>query len=149
MKVIFLQNVQKLGAVSDVKEVSDGYARNFLIPRKLVLPVTPENMKMLQGREIIRKKRVEKKQKEAQSLVKKLQLQKIVVHKHANKEGKLFAAVHVNDIVSELAKRKYHIDMNMIKIERPMKSLGEYKVTVRNSGRTLGEIAVTVLPENR
>jgi len=140
MKVILLQNTAGLGEKYEVKNVSDGYARNFLFPKNLAKLATPKAVKVIE----IEKKRREQ-EKEVQKDILKLNIQKlmetkIIVERKTNEKGHLFDSLDPKDI-SKILKEKYQLDIppKIIKIENPIKAIGDFKIKVGEN-----EIAVTV-----
>ncbi|MEK7642729.1 MAG: 50S ribosomal protein L9 [Patescibacteria group bacterium] len=135
MKIILIQDVGGVGRKGEVKEVSDGYARNFLIPNKKAIFGSDVAVK-----NALNKKNVEKVEKEIQeNLAKKwlemLKNTKIEMTKKANEKGHLFEQVHKEEIVGVL-KVQTKIDLNpeFIKIEKPIKEIGDHKVSVEIGG---------------
>ena len=148
MKVILTKEVAGLGHSGEVKEVADGYARNFLMLRGFAEMATPEKIDQL-------KKRQEKQQKEFETLHKKWAeiVQKLsdvhpVFKRKASKLGKLFAAVGADQIALALAEQvKVKIDPACIILDKPVKSLGEHTARVVFSPEIQGELKLTVLSE--
>ncbi len=131
MKVILLQDIAGLGKKYDVKNVSDGYARNFLFLRKLAKPATSETVKTVES---------EKKQREEEKKIQENILQKnieglkdlkVVWDRKNNEKGSLFAGIHSQDI-SKILKEQFHLDIpaELIQLEKPIKKIGEYKIKV-------------------
>jgi large subunit ribosomal protein L9 len=138
MKVIFLHDVPNMAKKYEVKNVSGGYARNFLIAKNLAKMATPSAIKFLEAE----KKRHEQ-EKEVQKDLLKLNIQKlgetkIVVERKANEKGHLFDAVDPKDL-SKILKEKYQLDIpaEIIKIENPVKSVGEHEFKIENKTFTL------------
>ncbi len=136
MKVIFLKDVPRVGRKNDVKEVNDGYALNFLLPNKLAIRGTPEAIKQL---ELKQKGIIIEKQIQEDLLLKNLkELEgKIISFKEkANEKGHLFKSIHAKEIVEAL-KKEHHVDIeeSIIKLEKPIKELGEIKVPIEINGK--------------
>lgn len=131
MKIILLKDVKKLGKKDDVVNVSDGYARNFLFPRKLALEAKESNLNLLNN-----KKEAERKQKlaemeEAQKLADELKNQEMVLKVKSGDNGKLFGSITGKDIVDEL-KKKYKLDVDRRKvIVENIRQLGVYDVEIK------------------
>lgn len=128
MKVILLQDVAKIGKRFSVVNVPDGYAINQLIPKKLALPATPENLKRT-----LRHNQAIAANKEADSVrfdaaIAALTDKTIAVTAEANEQGHLFRAIHEAEIVTAASAAGVAIDTHMIKILAPIKSLGEHEV---------------------
>lgn len=131
MKVILLQDVKKLGKKGDVVNTSDGYARNFLFPRKLAVEANDSNMHVLNN-----KKEAERRQKtaeieQAQKLAKEIQGKEILIKVKTGEHGRLFGSITGKDISEEL-KKKFNIDIDKKKIVVDIiRQLGTYEVEVK------------------
>jgi len=129
MRVILLQNVKNIGKMGDVKEVSDGYARNFLLPKKLAEIVTEASIKNI---EVLKSKMAWVEQADLeknQQLAENLQDREIVIQAK-EKDGKLFGSVNAKTIAKELKKEKLDIDEKSIILTEPIREVGEYDVKV-------------------
>lgn len=131
MKMILLQNVDRLGKIGDVVTVKEGYARNFLIPQKKASVATAGNMKLLEA--LKKKKDAEDKKKldEAKALADRLALLSLTIAAEAGEEEKLFGSVSNEMISKALAEEKIVIDKKDIVLEEPIKKLGVFQVTVK------------------
>ena len=149
MKVILLKDVAKLGRKGEVKNVSDGYARNFLFLQKLAAPTTAENIK--RGEEELKNKKAQKESAHNEFHVLRAALaeQGIVIKKRAYKNGKLYAAVSAKEILEALKKLGFPIPVNlneeMIKFDAPIKTTGKHdaKIVLGNE-----EIRLRILCES-
>lgn len=132
MKVIFLQSVPRVGKKDEVKNVNDGYAVNFLFPKKLAEPATSSAVAKLEQR---KKEIAIFKEVEETLLIKNLEELKgqiIELVGKANDKGHLFKSIHKEEIVKALQdKHKASIDAQYIDLERPIKEIGEFKIPVR------------------
>lgn len=132
MKVILLQDILNVGEKWDVKNVSDGYARNFLFPKKMAELVTPKVLKNLSD---IKRRESEKRTGEAaafQNSFAKLKDYHLIMNEKANEKGQLFAGVDAEKIADELLKRGFTgIKPGFIKLEKPIKKVGEYKMKAK------------------
>jgi len=133
MKVILLQDVAKVGRKNEVKEVSDGFARNNLFPQKRAMPATNENLAKVKS---LQKGKVEAGQKRKESfsvLSEKLSGKKIICFRLSGPGGHLFSGLHGKDLVEILTKEVgQKIDVSWIDLPKPIKILGEYKITLRD-----------------
>lgn len=145
MKVILLTDIPNLGKSGDIVEVKDGYARNFLIPKKLTLLATPQNVQLAQ-----RKKEQElKKEKAEKEKMKRLaeQISKIscTISARAGEEDKLFGEITNKNIAESLAAEGLEIDKKKIKIEQPIRKLGVYNVQVKLHPEVIADLRVWVV----
>lgn len=131
MRVILLQEVENLGPKFDVKEVSDGYARNFLIPRKLAIIATSRALEELKIRKISEEKKMKKTIENIQELKDKLKGLEILVKVKANEAGHLFGAIDERIIAGELNKQGYGVKPENVILEEHIKQLGDYKVMIK------------------
>ncbi len=146
MKVILLQDVKELGRKGEIKEVAEGYARNFLLPRGLAVEATPANLKRHQHDEKKKEDRLAKVLAEAEKTAKQLDGMVLEIVARAGEGGRLFGSVTSSDIARELQKKKVTVDRRRIELEEPLKSLGSYRVRVRlhqNVAATLQVIVKT------
>lgn len=136
MKVIFLSDVQKVGKKHDVKEVNDGYAMNFLLPRKLAVMATPKAVAELE----LRKKEIAIEREVQDSLLNKnleeIKGKTITIKGKANDKGHLFSAIHKKEIV-EAMKTQNHADIGeeFIILEKPIKEIGEFEIPISIKGK--------------
>ncbi len=133
MKIILSQDVPGLGRKYDVKEVRDGYARNFLIARGLAEPASPKKIEAVK----IREKQIEQLKKVDEDILgknlKALEGLKISIKEKANEKGHLFAGIREEDISRILKDQKrINISADMISLEEPIKETGEHKVKVKD-----------------
>lgn len=133
MKIILLQDVPKTGRKYDIKNVSSGYARNFLFPRGLAELATPDKIKSAETR----KKQAEQ-EKEVQSDILDKNIDSlegliIEIKEKANEKGHLFAGINKKEI-SKILKEKSHLDVpvELIELDEPIKEIGKHKIKVKN-----------------
>ncbi|ACB86457.1 50S ribosomal protein L9 [Natranaerobius thermophilus] len=143
MKVILKQDVKKLGTAGEVKEVSDGYARNFLIPRGIAVEASKGHMKDLELQRKQEEERQQKLKEEAEELKQKLDNEKVVIYQKTGDEGKLFGSVTNKDVAEELKSKGYTVEKKKIEME-PIKSLGTHKVHVKLHPEVTVDIDVQV-----
>ena len=132
MKVIFLQDVPKVGRKHDVKEINDGYVMNFLIPRKMAVLATPSAVAELEKR----KKNIEiEREVQTDLLMRSLEEIKgkvVVIKGKANPKGSLFKAIKADEIVSEMHKQHHaEISAEFIVLEKPIKEVGEFEIPIK------------------
>lgn len=131
MKVIFLKDVKGQGKKGQVKEVSEGYARNFLIPRGLAAPANESNLKQLEQLNKAQNRRKEQEKAEAEQQAEAIGKLKLEFRVKAGEGGRLFGSITSKQIAEELAKLGYKIDKRKIALDDPIRSLGVTKVQIR------------------
>ncbi len=144
MKVILLQDVKTLGKKGEIKEVAEGYARNFLIPRGLVIEATASNLKRHQGEEKKLEDQKAKAQSEASKLAQRIDGQVFEVTARTGEGGRLFGSITSSDIASALKKRKIIVDKRKIELNEPIKSLGTYSIRVKLHPNVTANMEVVV-----
>jgi len=147
MKVILLENVANLGDMGDTVNVKNGFARNFLIPRKLAIPATARNLKAQEHflQDIEKKKSVEA--EKARGLAEKLSSLNLVFTRKAGETGRLFGSVTNMDIADLIAEKGLTLDRKDIQLPEPIKNLGEFDVSIKLHQEVTPVIRITVLPE--
>jgi large subunit ribosomal protein L9 len=131
MKVILQKDVKNLGKKGEAVEVSEGYARNYLVPRGLVVMATDANLRTLKQEQDAKQNRKDREKKEAEQLAEKISNMKVKVTAKAGEAGKIFGSVTSADIAAALEKQGVKVDKRKIDLKDPIKVLGEYKVDVR------------------
>ncbi len=147
MKIVLLKDVPKIGRKYDVKDVNDGYAINFLFPKKLAEPATP---KLLAQVEKMKNSIRVGKEIQEDLLKKNLSALKdvtITIKKKTNENGSLFSGIKKEEIIEEL--RKQHVDLSeeSIQLEKPIKELGEFEIPVEIKGKK-GKFKLLVVKSN-
>ena len=145
MKVILNVDVKSLGEEGDVKNVANGYARNFLLPRNLAVPYNEATVAIFEGRKAEIEARKEQKRKDSASLKEKLEAASVVLNMPAAANGKLYAAVTANVVAEALAKLGFEIERKRIEIPgSTIKSVGNFKATIKLYEAQSAEIHVAV-----
>ncbi len=130
MKILLKKEVKKLGNIGDVVDVANGYARNYLLPKKLATVVTKGNVEQINlqvlKNEEIRKEKI----KELQALAGKISDISYTITVKTNKEGKLFGSVTANDVAKVLSEKGFQIDEKMVILEAPIKKCDMHNITV-------------------
>lgn len=147
MKVILKQDVDKLGRRGDVVNVAPGYGRNYLIPRKMALAVTPTNVKTIEIESAALKKKLEIERKSFQSLVEKLSEVSLTFTRRAGEKDVIFGSVSTGDIKEALDALGYDIDKKKIQLDEPIKRLGHFAVPVKISADDRAEVKIVVVRE--
>jgi len=131
MKVILTKNIPKIGKAGDIKNVADGYARNMLFPKQLAVPATPEAERALEFQKELRAKKTNKTLENIEENVNNLDGMEFVIKAKANEESeKLFGSVSEKDIIDTVKRSGIKINKKQIKIESPIKTVGEHEVTI-------------------
>ena len=148
MKVILQQDVKGQGKKGQLIEASDGYARNFLIPRKLAVPATAENLNTMKQQEKAKKAQEAAEKAEAEALSEKLKTSVVKLTAKAGTGGRLFGAVTSKEI-SDGLKAQYGLDVGKSKIvqEEPIKAFGTYELKCKLGYEVTGAIYVVVAEE--
>ncbi|MTI61942.1 MAG: 50S ribosomal protein L9 [Firmicutes bacterium] len=131
MKVILKSDVKKLGSKGDIVKVSDGYARNFLMPKGLAEEATQSNLNELKHKEKIQERKYKENLVEAEELASKLEEKDFVIAVKAGENGRLFGSVTTKDIAKAVKKEGFKIDKRKIDLSDHIKSLGVHKVKVK------------------
>jgi large subunit ribosomal protein L9 len=148
MKVVFIQDVQGLAQIGEVKEVANGYGRNYLLPKKLALLATPGAMRQAEVQRKVESARQSRIDAEMTELAKRLEGTGITIKVKAGAEGKLFGSVNSADIAQGLLQvANVEVDRRKIDLEEPIKQVGNYEVVVRLTKTVATRIKVTVEQE--
>lgn len=149
MKVIFLKDVKGQGKKGEIKNVADGYAANFLIPRGLAKAANESNLKQLEHMQEIERKQKAKEKQEAEALAAKLEAMTLTIRAKAGEGGRLFGSITSKHIADELKKsHKLNIDKRKIVLEEPIRSLGVTRVPIKVHPEVKAELPVHVQEEN-
>lgn len=145
MKVILCEDIQKLGLAGETKDVSDGFARNYLLPKNLVLTATAANLRKWESEKSSRLKKISKSLESAQELSSQLQNTGVEINVKAGREGHLFGSVTTSMISKALTVKGFSIDKKHIILDTPIKALGEHTVQVHLHSQVNCPLKVTVL----
>jgi large subunit ribosomal protein L9 len=147
MKVIFLQDVKGQGKKGEIKEVADGYVRNFLLPKGYVAIASEGNLKKLEQHKQAEAKRKEKEKEEARALAAKLNEMTIVIKTKAGEGGKLFGSITSKQIAEELEKKGIRIDKRKLELDDAIRTLGTTIVKVKLHTEVSAQLRVQVVEE--
>jgi len=148
MRVILTTDVESVGKMGEIKEVKNGLARNYLIPKKLAIIATPGNMKVWEQKSNIINKREEALKVEAQGFASKLDGTSVTIPAKVGEEEKLFGSVTSQNISEALKELGFEVSRKDIKLESPIKALGTHDVSVKLYQEVEAIISVTVVGEN-
>lgn len=144
MKVVFLRGVPSVGQEGEVKEVAAGYARNFLFPRGLAKPATPEVLRELERRQEIEARRRAREAEEARALAEKLDGLELVFQKRVGTKGRVYGSVSAIAIAQELSRQGYKVEKTQIRLEEPLRELGSHEVEVELAEGIVARLKVVV-----
>jgi large subunit ribosomal protein L9 len=147
MEVILREDIEKVGHRGEVVKVASGYARNFLLPKKLAVLATDSNKKIVEQERDAYLRREAKAKNEAEDLGRMLAGVSITITQRAGEEGHLFGSVTAKDIADALERQNYTIDRRKIQLDEPIKNTGEYKVPVRLHREVTTDLSVNVVAE--
>jgi len=145
MEVILREEIEKLGNRGDIVNVADGYARNYLLPKKLAVPATEASKKIIEQERQAYLRREAKLASEAEELARMLAGVTVTIAQKAGEMDQLFGSVTAKDIAEALEQQNFQIDRRKILLEEPIKQLGEYKVALRLHRTVTAEIQVNVV----
>jgi len=147
MEIILIENVDNLGLRGDLVKVKDGYARNFLLPKKMAIEATPGNIKQIgQQRTKIETQKVKDKS-EAEAFRKILEGLELTVSRKVGEQGVLYGSVTMQDIANLLAEKGHQIDKRKISVEQTIKMPGSFDVSIRIHPEVRAVINLTVYSE--
>jgi large subunit ribosomal protein L9 len=147
MKVILLDDVAKLGRRGEVRDVSDGYARNFLIPKKLALGASAGNLKNLEHIKQQQDSKALRIKGDAEGLQQRIEALTYEERRQASEEGKLFGSVTSQDLVDFLGTHGIKIERRRIQLDEPIKTLGETTVPIRLHTDITAQLKISVVRE--
>ena len=145
MKVIFLKDVPKIGRTGEIKEVADGYARNYLVKNGLAAPAIKEFTAGVEARQGAAERKQARVEADLKTMANKINGTEIMLLAKAGSSGKLYGAITTADIAKALhLKTGFDIDKRKIELPEQIKGMGNYRVTLRLSGKLAPEIRVMV-----
>ena len=147
MEVILREDIDNLGTRGQVVKVAPGYARNFLLPKRMAVAATESNKKIVEQERQAHLRKEAKVQGEAQELAKIMTGATVRIAQKAGENDQLFGSVTSKDIAEALTAQNYNIDRRKIQLDEPIRQLGEYKVAVRLHRDVTAEITVVVAKE--
>jgi large subunit ribosomal protein L9 len=147
MEIILREDIDKLGQRGQVVKVAAGYARNYLLPRKLAVTANESNKKIVEQERQAHIKKDAKHVADAQELGKLMAAASVTIYQKAGENDQLFGSVTANDIAVALEKLGYTIDRKKVQLDEPIKTLGEFKVSVRLHRDVSVDVPVHVVKE--
>lgn len=147
MKYIFLQDVKGQGKKGDIKELSDGYARNFLLPRGLAAPASEGNVKSLENQKTAEKNKKDQEKQLARQLADRIEAITLKIKVKTGGGGRLFGAITSNQVANELESQKISIDKRKIIMDDPIKILGTSEVIIKLHPEVKAVLKIEVVEE--
>ncbi|RPI06780.1 MAG: 50S ribosomal protein L9 [Ignavibacteriae bacterium] len=147
MKVILRKDSEKLGHMSEVVTVKDGYARNYLIPRGIAYEATDGSLRQLEEENKQQSRRLDKEHTNAEAVAANLEKVSITIKMKVGEEEKLFGSVTAQMIAEALVEKEITLDKRQIELEEPLKALGIYDVPVKLAGGVTGKVKVWIVRE--
>ena len=144
MKIILLKDVERVGKQFEVKEVKEGYARNFLIDKGLAKPATEEALKWLEVQKEIQEKKAEEELKKAQELASKIDDMELAIAVKVGEEGQLFESINAQKISDKLKEMGFEVKKTQVDLPEPIKEIGEFPVKIKLEHNLEVEIRATV-----
>ena len=148
MKVILLKDVANVGEQGSIQSVSDGFARNYLIPQGMAAMATPGRVKEAEQRLEAGQRRIHKQEEAGQVFAERLEGTRVTVVARVGEQGRLYGSITAQDIADALsAKVGQEIDRRTVLLDEPIRTVGEHRVTVHLVGRLRPSVTVVVTPE--
>jgi large subunit ribosomal protein L9 len=149
MKVLLTQTIERTGIVGEVIDVSDGFARNYLLPKGLAVQPTDGNIKRLEAARKEYEAKLQQVREEKEKLVAILQGVEVTLIRNANDEGHLFGSVSKRDIAEELVKLGHKVDADDVKLEEPLRRIDTYTVAVALAADLKADVKVWIVREKK
>lgn len=147
MKVLLLKDVPGVGQKNDIKNVNDGFARNFLFPRKLAITATGETMRSVEQEKAGKQQKQENEQKKYLDVAEKIKSTEVVITTKVGEKGKAFGSIGAHQIKKELEKKGIDIKEEWIELEEPLKSTGVKQIPLKFPHGVSGFVTVTIKSE--
>jgi len=147
MEVILKEDVANVGKIGEVVRVRDGYARNYLLPRGLVLLANKKNLKTFEHHKKVVADQKQKITREAESVGQSISAVSLIIRMRVGEEGKLFGSVTNIQIEKALKAQGLIVDRRKIQLEEPIKVAGDYEVPIRMTAELTVPLKVSVIPE--
>jgi large subunit ribosomal protein L9 len=147
MEVILRETIDKLGRAGQVVKVANGYARNFLLPRKLAYIATPGNLKVIEAERQNLLRKEAKQQGDAEQLKQILEKVEITIRRKVGEQNALYGSVTNSDVAEELAKKGYDLEKRKIHMDDHIKQIGEYQIPIRLFKDVTANVKLKVEPE--
>ena len=150
MKVVFLEDVSNVASAGEIKEVTSGYGRNFLIPKKLAMPASTSAVSLIEAQRKIRARNQQQTEAELAELASQLDGREVFLKAQVGAKERLYGSITNADIAAELeSTTKLVIDKKKIELDKPIHQLGSYEVPIRLGKDVIPKIKVTVTEEEK
>ncbi|EIW00190.1 50S ribosomal protein L9 [Thermoanaerobacter siderophilus] len=147
MKVILVKDVKNVGRAGEIVNVSDGYGRNYLLPRGLAIEATESNIKVLNEKKKAEEKKRQQELEEAKEMAQKLSNLSLVLKVKAGENGKLFGSITSKDVEEALKEKGFDIDKKKISFDETVKTTGTYYVDIKLYQGVIAKVKVDVVTE--
>ena len=147
MEVILKEDVAKLGSRGDVVKVSEGYGRNYLLPRKLAIEASAANKAVIEQMKAAAVRRQAKEKSDAELLAKQFDGVSLQFTRRAGENGQLFGSVTSADVAHELEHRGFKVERRKIQLDEPLKALGDFTVSIKLHRDVAATVKVTIAKE--
>jgi large subunit ribosomal protein L9 len=148
MKIVLRQDVPKVGEAGSVQTVSNGYARNFLIPNGMAVVATDGELKVAAHNLAVKERKVARQEEQLRSLAEKIDGTRLTFTARAGDQGRLFGSITAADVATELAKKiSEEVDRRRVVLDEPLRTVGEHTVTVHLVGKLRPQITVVIEAE--
>ncbi len=149
MRVILLQDIDNIGKKYEVKEIKDGYARNFLIPKGLAKPATKETLRLLEEEKAKKEEKAKEELKEAQEIASKLEGIEVIIPVKIGEEGQLFEKITAQKISERLKELGFEINKNQVDLLEPIEELGEFQAKIKLNHNLESDINLIISEEKK
>ncbi len=149
MQVILREDIDKLGKIGDLVKVADGYARNYLVPKKKAIEATPKNLRAMDHAKKMVADRLRKLKKESAADADRIKALSITIKAKAGEEGKLFGSVTSMDIAEAMKAQGVVVDRRKIVLDEPIKRLGDFTITVKLPADVAADFRLSVVAEEQ
>ena len=147
MKVILQKDIPSLGDAGDIKEVAEGFARNYLLPKKLVIIANESSKKAIEHQKKLIKIKKDKRKKSSEQIAQSMSGIELTITAQVGEEGKLFGSVTSMDIAKGLKEKGFEIDKRKILLDAPIKQEGEFKISIKLEEGLTASVKVNVVRE--
>jgi large subunit ribosomal protein L9 len=148
MKIVLRQDVPKVGEAGTIQTVSNGYARNYLIPQGLAVVATDSEIKSATHNLAVKERKIARQEEQLRSLAEKIDGQRLTFTARAGEQGRLYGSITATDVAEALQKKiSEEIDRRRVVLEEPLRTVGEHRVTVHLVGRLRPQVTVVIEAE--